>query len=333
MNKLILHNFRIHKDISFEFDSPVNLIIGANGIGKTSILEALYFLATTRSFRTSKDEDLINTETNDFVKVELIIDNTSYKIVLTNETKKVFINNNEINKFSDYIGAINTIVFSPSDIELIKGFPSDRRKFIDLFISSIDKEYLVNLIEYKKVIKDKNIFLKQEVHNYQLLDTYNELLSKYAKIITIKRHHYINLINSKLEDKYKIEYEPNFDELDEIESILKSKRNIEILNKISLYGTHKDDLIFKYENKDSKVYASQGQLRLLMINIKIAMLKIIQELKKDNIILLLDDIFSELDKDNTKLILDNIPNNCLVLITDTKQIKLKKGYKLIKLKG
>ncbi|MDR2828951.1 MAG: DNA replication and repair protein RecF [Acholeplasmatales bacterium] len=341
-NTLELINFRIHENIKLSFNKNIIFIYGNNGVGKTTILESIYFLSTTKSFKTSTETDMIMKD-KEYAKIIFHFNNNIYEIVISKKGKYILVNNKEVNKISDYIGLFNTVVFSPDDMELIKGEPKTRRKFIDTMYSQIDKEYLELLIRYKKMISQRNKLLKElslssyENRDFKVLDIIDYELSVCGIKIMEKRQYFLDLLNTHIKNyvnKYSvlITYVKSIKNENNYLEVLKNSRVLDINNLTTMYGIHKDDFIIKMNDIPAKNYSSQGEQRLLLINIKLALFQIIKDKTSNPTILLLDDIMSELDKDNQNLILSNIPVSDMVLISNSIKILNMKNIQEIELK-
>ena len=295
IKKIELKNIRLFENISFNFDKNIVIFIGLNATGKTTILESIYFTCLLKSPRTNNDMELIKFKTN--LGIIKLNTNKSYKIVLNNE-KKLFINDIEVKKFKDYVGMNNVVMFSPNDLDLVYSSPSVRRKFLDINISQISKQYLNNLNEYKKVLKLRNDILKSENIDKVLLDVTTNNLIKIAKEIIKFRYEFIKELNDNLvsigDEKIVIEYSPSTT-IKTIEEDYKKSLDLDIFNKMTNKGPHRDDIRFLIDNKLSD-YASQGQVRTIVLSIKLTLIKIIKKYKNNNPIILLDDVLSELDE-------------------------------------
>ena len=345
IKKITLLNFRNYEKEIINFDNKINIIIGDNAQGKTNILESIYFLALTKSYRTN-DVNLIKLDT-DFTKVkgELKVDRVSkeLEVFIGNESKIVKINSNIVKKISDYITNMNVILICPEDINILQGSPADRRNFLNIELSQISKNYLNKNNEFNKLLKIRNNYLKLMYQSFnkdtRYLDSITENLVDREIDIYIERNNFINLINEKVgeiyknitgRDNFKIVYKTNieinnFDKSNLREILLnkyKSSYQKEIEQGMTLYGPHRDDLEFYLDDKDIKVFGSQGQQKVAIIAMKLSEIEIFKKLTNSYPILLLDDIFSELDVKNRNKLITYINDDIQVIITsnDTKGI-------------
>ncbi len=357
LRKISLINFRNYKKVNINFDKNINIIIGDNAQGKTNILESIYFLALTKSYRT-QDMNLINKEC-EFTKVkgELKDDRVfkTLEIYLSNDEKKVSINSNKIKNISDYITNMNVILVSPEDINILQGSPQDRRNFLNIELSQLSKNYIKKYNEFNKILKIRNNYLKLMYQSSntdkRYLDSITENLIDREVDIYIERNNFISLINKNVEEIYKnitgrdsfrIVYKTNVEidnfEKDQIREILTKKYNSslnkEIEQGMTLYGPHRDDLEFYIGEDDIKTFGSQGQQKVAIIAIKLCEIEIFKNITNSYPVLLLDDIFSELDVKNRNKLITYINNDLQVIITsnDTKGIskKLLENAKIFK---
>ena len=264
--------------------------------------------------------------------------NSSFEITINNGKKKYKIDNNEIKKTSDYISNINIIIFYPEDLEIIKGSPGIRRKFLNLELSQLYNNYYRVLNDYNKLLKIRNEYLKKLQKNLIIDQNYFEIITEYliekAIFIYRARNKFINKINEYSNDifkeimnlsNFKINYKTNFEfkEFNEIEirKLLKSKYETEKNNEIrlgnTLYGPHRDDFEFTLDNNDLKSFGSQGQQRIAVLAIKLAEIEIFKNYSKTTPILLLDDVFSELDDQKKNNLLKYINSDIQTIITTT----------------
>ena len=348
IRKINLVNFRNIKKQQINFDKRINIFIGDNAQGKTNILESIYFLALTKSYRTN-DINLINKDVN-FTKVKgeikdnSIVKNLSVEI---NDNKKIVrLNNNEISKIADYITNLNVILVSPEDINILQGTPADRRNFLNIELSQLSKNYIKKYNEFNKILKIRNNYLKMlsnsSISDRRYLDSLTENLVEREIDIYQERNRFIEMINNNVSKIYedimglknfKIVYEPNIDidnyDSEYLKDVLTKKYNNslkkEIENGMTLYGPHRDDLIFLIDNDDIKLYGSQGQQKVAIIALKLSEIPIFREYTGTNPIILLDDIFSELDIKTRNKLINYIPDDIQIVVTsnDTKGINKK----------
>lgn len=339
IERLKLFHFRCFDNLEIEFGDKVNILVGNNAVGKTSIVEAIHYLGLVRSHRTNIDKELINfAYPSSFIKGNFKNDDKNLEILisLTDKGKKITMNNKPYNNISEYLGLINIVLFSPEDMELIKGSPATRRKFLDTTLSQIDNQYLNSSIKYRKLLKERNellkTFEKEENINLVLLDVYTKGLIAEAKVIINKRLEFINLINPLLGhktssitnevEKAMIIYEPSV-EMDKIESSFKESLKNDLFYKTTTKGPHRDDFIININNLNAALFCSQGQQRTAVLGIKLALAEYINK-KNKNMIIILDDVFSELDLNRQNEIIQLLNKNVQIFITTTSVENLSK---------
>lgn len=342
ITSLKLLNFRNFDKLELNFSKNKNIIIGNNGVGKTNIVESIFVLALTKSFRTSDDEILVNTN-NNLYKIEGNVKSTfisNYKIVYQDKVKVVKINNNKINRLCDYISNINVILFSFNDLKLIKDTPGTRRKLINLEISQLNNNYIVYLNYYNKILKQRNMYLKslyKKQVNYDYLEIIDRQLIDYGIKIFNIRSEFINDVNRKISKIYSnlggfdglnIFYKNDYENksIDELVNLYKKNIERDIMLGSTQIGIHRDDFLFSYKDKDIKNFASEGQQKSAIIAFKLAELEIFYEKNNDYPILILDDLFSELDLKKIEKILNYISYDIQTFITTTDLKKIKKSY-------
>lgn len=339
---LKLLNFRNYEKIEFAFSPQYNIIYGNNGSGKTNLIESIYVLALTKSFRGSVDKVLVMNN-KDVCRIEGTVWDkyeNKFRIIIKNDGKRVKINDTKIDKLSDYISKISVVLFNPDDLRFIKDSPSVRRKAINLEISQINNVYLKNLNMYNKLLKQRNMYLKTTNINAnsskEYLDILTSKLIDCGEKIYLSRLKYIGLLNERIGDIYfkicgisdlKLEYLSDFKGLDRDNMITKYKDNLNkdiILGKTSI-GVHHDDVRFKFNGYNVKDYGSEGQQKNAIIAYKLAELEIFYQVKGNYPILILDDLFSELDRFKINNILDLISDDIQTFITTTEIDKINKG--------
>lgn len=301
ITKIELKNFRKYKKININLNNNLVILVGPNACGKTTILEAIYMISKTKSHRTNDLKTIIK-DNEDFGIIN-IDSYKNYKMIISKEGKKVLINNIEYKKMSDFIGNIKAVLFSPNDLNLVYGSKSNRRLFIDLEMFIIDKNNILLLKNFKKILKERNELLKiYDDSKKVILDIITKELIDISKKIILARTNFIKELNEYFMKIHKnlynedveIRYLPNV-KLEEIDSIYEKKINYDILTKITNSGVHRDDYKFMINNVDSALYASQGQVRSIVLSLKLALFYMIKNKFNNDCILLLDDVFSELD--------------------------------------
>lgn len=349
LRKLKLVNFRNYRNFNINFQKNINIIIGDNAQGKTNILESIYTLALTKSYRTANDSNLVRLDQEKFIISGETKDNKIFKklsLEFYKGNKVVKINDNIVNKISDYIGNLYVILSSPDDLQMIKGSPADRRNFLNIEISQLSSNYIKKYNEFNKILKMRNDYLKllftNSLCDYNYLDILTNNLIDREIDIYIERNNFINKINDSITDIYrnitgiknlKILYETNIEFNNYEPSVMKKilldkyKKNQkrEISMGMTLYGPHRDDFTFLIDNNDIKIFGSQGQQKLAFIALKFSEIPIFEEKTNTKPIILLDDIFSELDKTKKNKLIQYIDNDYQVIITsnDTKDISKK----------
>lgn len=342
ITSLKLFNFRNFDTLELDFSRNKNIIIGNNGVGKTNIVEAIFVLALTKSFRTNDDNVLVK-ENNTLYKIEGNVKSSfinNYKVIYQDGVKVVKIDNNKINKFSDYISNINVILFSLNDLKLIKDTPSTRRKLINLEISQLNNTYVKYLNYYNKILKQRNSYLKTLYNrniNYEYLSIIDNQLIDYGLKIYDIRKKFIDEINRILPNIYtklggnndlNIYYKSDYESktLEELLDNYKTNVSKDINFGSTQLGIHRDDFIFSMNNQEIKNFASEGQQKNAVISFKLAELELFNDINKEYPILILDDLFSELDIKKVEKILSYISDDVQTFITTTDLKKVKKSY-------
>ncbi len=356
INKLKLINFRNYDDLELKLHEKLNIFIGNNAQGKTNIIEAIYIAGFGKSFRTSKDKDLIKMDRDKtYAKIEGMrkYGNISIELKFWDKKKKeIKINGMSITKLSDILGSINVVIFSPEDLKLIKEGPSERRKFIDREISHINKKYYYNLTSYNKVLNQRNNLLKKIQYNKKYINTidiWDEKLMEFGIEVILKRREFIGKINSlsrlmhrkitdgkeELEVKYldniKMDSKDKYEDIyEKYKTKLKKKLDKDIERGYTLIGPHKDDIGLYINNIDIRTFGSQGQQRTTALSLKLSEIEIAKGETGEYPILLLDDVMSELDSDRQNFLIKSLKNVQTFITTtdipDTMVPLVKEGY-------
>ena len=317
-----LNNYRNYEHLELDFDNNINILYGDNAQGKTNLLEACYYSAIGKSYKGSKDKDIVRFE-QDVLGINTVIgkNNRDYTIdIIINKNKKkiIKIDNVPIRKTSELLGLLNVILFSPEDLNIIKNGPSERRRFIDSELCQIDSIYLSDMINYNKVLNNRNKLLKEISVNNSLkdtLDVWDEQLINYGKSIIKRRREFINELKYYVKDKHLtisggkeeliINYEPNVDDIF-FEDELISKRDKDLRFTQTSVGPHRDDISFRINDIDMRKFGSQGQQRCCALSLKLSEIDIVKNIIKENPVLLLDDVLSELDSNRQKFLLNGL---------------------------
>ncbi len=322
IEKVSIRNFRNHQQLDINIEKPFVYIHGPNGSGKTSILESIYFCATTKSHRTSEETDMVK-RGEPFLQVKLKTDQNRYEIVMSKKGKRASINHVEKRRLSDYIGHLNVVMFAPEDLELIKGSPQTRRQFMDLEWMQLHKPYIRLLTTYRNILKQRNSLLKKIKieDDYTFLDILGEQLFETGLDIMNERKTMIERLNKRMKDVYSLftqhsidlVYEPDVTE-EAFKKHLKKHQKTDIMNQTTSAGPHRDDFSFIFNGHDAKHYASQGEQRLIVIALKLSLLKLIEEITTKPACLLLDDVLSELDPIKQALFLNQLPKGQQIIM-------------------
>ncbi|RKQ32981.1 DNA replication/repair protein RecF [Oceanobacillus halophilus] len=343
IERLDLRNYRNYEKLSISFDDKINVIIGENAQGKTNLMEAIYVLAFTKSHRTSHEKELIQWD-QEYAKIEGRVkkrnNSLPLEIVISSKGKKAKLNHLEQKRLSDYIGAINVVMFAPEDLTLVKGPPQIRRRFIDMELGQIQPTYIYHLGQYQRILKQRNNLLKQmqrrDKTDRTMLEVLSAQLIEHASIILEKRfiflellkkwaspiHHGISRGLEKLEIKYNATIEVSEAENKEKIDTIYTKKFQEIQEKeiergTTLIGPHRDDLKFQVNDKDVQTYGSQGQQRTTALSLKLAEIELINNEVGEYPILLLDDVLSELDDYRQSHLLNTIQGKVQTFVSTT----------------
>ena len=321
-----LKNFRNYDSLELDLAQGTNIFYGNNAQGKTNILEALYLCGTTKSHKGSKDKDMIRFgEDESHIRMMVKRDELSYKIDMhlrKNKAKGVAINGLPIRKAGELFGVVNLVFFSPEDLNIIKNGPGERRRFIDMELSQLDKIYLDCLINYNKVVNQRNSLLKEYAFSgrediISSLDIWDMQLVKYGNDVIKSREKFVKEINDLVKsihtklsgdrEQLEIIYEPCVKEQD-FESELVRVRDRDLKFKCTNIGPHKDDMCFLINGMDVRKYGSQGQQRTAALSLKLAEIELVKQIIHDTPVLFLDDVLSELDSRRQNFLLDSIGN-------------------------
>ena len=313
LKNLSLLNYKNFESQNFEFDGNINCFVGSNGVGKTNALDAIYHLSfgksyfnpvATQNIRHGEDYFVVDGLFEKLERQERVV------VSLKKGQKKIIKRNGKVyDKFSDHLGFIPLVIISPADRDLIIEGSDTRRKFIDSVISQSDKKYLNNLINYNKVLSQRNALLKyfalNNTFNNQTLEVYNEQLQGYGTEIFKTRHTFLETFIPIFQSRYEaissgsevvnLSYKSDLYE-GELEQLLKNSINKDRSLQYTSVGIHKDDLNFEIETYPIKKFGSQGQQKSFLVALKLAQFDFIKHESGVTPLLLLDDIFDKLDE-------------------------------------
>lgn len=336
LQHLSLKTFRNYKETKIDFNPKLNVFLGRNAQGKTNMLEAIYFLALTRSHRTRTDKNLIHFDEEQLHLSGLVQKQTGsipLEIELTQKGHVTKVNHLKQARLSDYVGHMNVVLFAPEDLQLIKGAPSVRRKFIDMELGQIKPIYLSDLTNYNHILKQRNTYLKSaqtidetflSVLDDQLVDygcrVMNHRLDFIKKLESFGRKKHFELSNQieelsiAYQSSVKIADKENLSESFKI--ALEKSRSRDLFKKNTGVGPHRDDISFYINGMDAS-FGSQGQHRSLVLSIKLAEIELMESITTESPILLLDDVMSELDNTRQLKLLETISHSIQTFITTT----------------
>lgn len=330
IKKITLKNFRNHDTLILDIKKPFVYIHGENGAGKTSVLESIYFCSTTKSHRTSDEKELIKKE-QPFAQVVIKDDDQIYEVVISKFGKRTKINHVEKRKISEFVGHLSVVIFAPNDLELIKGSPSQRRNFMDFELLQVDKRYLHDLNQYKQILKQRNSLLKKVdiKDDYTFLNILGDQLYEVGVKLIEQRSKFINELNELFIKNYKkfsmhdvnLVYKPDLD-IKNFKKHLDKQQKQDILYQTTLAGPHRDDFFIGFKGFDSKSYASQGETRLIVIALKLALLDWIESKTNRKVVLLLDDVLSELDQEKQQIFLKSLPKQHQIIMNSVMPIEM-----------
>ncbi|UII55968.1 DNA replication/repair protein RecF [Cytobacillus spongiae] len=343
IEQLKLRSYRNYEQLDIEFENKVNVILGENAQGKTNVMESIYVLAMAKSHRTSNDKDLIRWD-EEYAKIEGRVEkqhgSLPLQLVISKKGKKAKCNHIEQQRLSQYVGNLNVVMFAPEDLHLVKGSPQVRRRFIDMEIGQVSPVYLHDMGQYQKILQQRNHYLKllqtKKQTDLTMLDILTEQFIETAVKIIAKRYEFLHLLQewakpihegiSRGLENLRIEYKPSVDVLEDQDlskmiTIYEEKfgkiKKREIERGVTMFGPHRDDLVFYVNDRDVQTFGSQGQQRTTALSLKLAEIELIHSEIGEYPILLLDDVLSELDDYRQSHLLNTIQGRVQTFVTTT----------------
>ncbi|NLY62885.1 MAG: DNA replication/repair protein RecF [Erysipelothrix sp.] len=337
INNISLSNFRSYSKLNLNLSNNINVLIGKNGQGKTNLLESIYFISNIRSHRTKNDLDLIK-KGQEYSRIIVNKSNnnkdTNLTCIIHQDGKYFSIDNNPIKKTSEMLGIINTVLFYPTETTLFTDSPAIRRNFFDVEIGKVSSIYLSNFQSFNKILKDRNRILKADKVDTLLLEILTNQLIPVQIEINRRRKILIDFINQNIA-KYldllldeafpiTINYRSSITGLDtnDLIDLYKKSEKKDQLYRNTSEGIHRDDYEIYSNDIEIDKFLSQGQIRIVLLAIKLVIVDFIYEKTKETPILLLDDVMSELDINNQMNLLNAIPDYVQTIITTTEQSKI-----------
>ncbi|GMX67345.1 DNA replication/repair protein RecF [Paenibacillus elgii] len=342
LKRLSLQHYRNYDQMEFQTDNMVNIIVGPNAQGKTNLLESIFVLALTKSHRTHQDKELIRWNASSTLlhaEVEKRYGTVQLDLSISQQGKKAKVNGLEQKKLSNFIGALNVVMFAPEDLEIVKGSPGVRRRFLDMEIGQVYPSYLHDLSQYNKILQQRNNYLKQLFSSpgkASMLDVWNEQLMQFGVKIMKKRQSFIKKLQAWAEkihagitngsEQLRIDYDCALSHALEQEDAvlfdhfmikLSQVKDQELRRGVSLVGPHRDDLRFYINDKEVQTFGSQGQQRTTALSLKLAEIELIREEVGEYPLLLLDDVLSELDRYRQTQLIETFQRKVQTFITTT----------------
>lgn len=352
LTNLQLQNFRNYESVQLEFTDGVHVFIGENAQGKTNLMESIYALAMTKSHRTTNDKELIGWN-KEFATIKGTVEKTTTKTNLelqfSKKGKIAKVNYLEQKRLSSYLGNLNVILFAPENLTLVKGSPQNRRKFVDMELGQMSSLYLYDLVEYNRVLKQRNTYLKQLAIKKKQPDEYlevlSEMLSELASKIVFHRLDFMKQLEALAipihdqlslgREKFSVSYQATIPLEDGITASqmkeiyidqFKKNQTREADQATTLIGPHRDDLIFYLNEVPVQTYGSQGQQRSTVLSLKLAEIELMKLSTGEYPLLLLDDVLSELDDDRQTHLIKAIENKVQTFITTTSLDGIKQQF-------
>lgn len=344
LHALSLADFRNYEKLDFRPSEGLNVLLGPNAQGKSGILEAIYVLATSKSHRTSHDADMIRIG-QQMAKVHGDIKRTarndvSLEIILSrSDSKTVKINTVRHPRIGDIVGQLNAVIFSSSDLDMVKGEPSRRRRFLNLEISQVSPQYVYSLGRCKRVLEQRNNLLK-DIRSGTAKSTglavWDRQLAEYAASVITRRERFIGLLResavriysllTQQSERLEIAYRPSPEEAlgrgeqeigEMLTSLMASRTDADIARGSTLIGPHRDEVLLTVNGMPLREYGSQGQQRTAALSLKLAEVDLIERAVGEAPVALLDDVMGELDETRRRQVLSLVLGRCQTLVTTT----------------
>ncbi|MEW6243830.1 MAG: DNA replication/repair protein RecF [Bacillota bacterium] len=342
IEKLVLKDFRCYSYLEFSPSDSVTVLYGSNGTGKTSILEAISYLATTRSHRTSKDSELVKWGASGFALSALVIKHGRRSSIdmryAEGRGREITLDGTYGKKAGEILGKLNAVRFSPEDLDIIKGGPAHRRRFLDMEISQMAEGYYSTLLQYNRALLQRNAVLKMDASTRtrrELLPAWDHQLIQFGLRLISERVSFIRELDGHAADIHRristgkerlaLQYccslgtPPGADVPDvrQYEEALNSSTEEDLIKRSTSVGPHRDDIMILTNGYDIRTYGSQGQQRTAAMAIRIAQVNVVENFTGETPALLLDDVSSEIDASRQEMLMDELTDRCQTIITCT----------------
>ncbi|MBR0507659.1 MAG: DNA replication/repair protein RecF [Clostridia bacterium] len=333
---LELHRFRNYLDLELCPEPGLNVLTGLNAEGKTNVLESIFLCALGRSHRTPHDAELLMDGQPDG-SVALALDtrggSRTIRIeLIRGDRKRVYLDEAPLSRSGELMGCLNVVMFSPEDLQLVKDGPQERRRFLDMELSQLKPAYYYTLQQYNQALKSRNLLLKEESVPYDMIELWDEQLSKLGAMIMQNRAAFVeelsnnaHTLHAKMSGTKEIletVYQPtvpvqDFDALREtLTDQLAERLERDVFRGFTSVGPHRDDLGLFLNGRDLRIYGSQGQQRTAALSLKLSEIDLVRRVRGERPVLLLDDVFSELDAERQARLLE-VVSDCQTFVTCT----------------
>ncbi len=329
LQHMTCQGFRCLGTIDFHPEGGINILRGGNAQGKTSVLEALLFVATSKSHRTNQESELVRHGGEGF-RIQAQVARADRAVCLESTcwhgAKRVKVNGVAQSRVSDILGRVNVVFFSPEEITLVKGGAAFRRRFMDMALSQVDKGYLSRLQQYRQALRQRNELLRASNPDPDMLGVWDEQLVKHGQALMAARVSFAALLAERASEVYRriavqeameVHYEPNIPADTDFLAQLEKGRANDIKRRVTMRGPHRDDLAFSVCGRSARRYASQGQQRTAVLAVKLAEMALVKERTGEYPILLLDEVLSELDACRVQRLFEAIGEGVQCLLTTT----------------
>jgi recF protein len=345
LKKISLVNFKNYRQAQFAFSGRITGICGPNGVGKTNLLDAIYYCCFTRSYFSKSDSQHVHTGEAGFrIEAHFEKDGQPLEVVcILRETgrKEFLVQHEPVSRFADHIGRLPCVIIAPDDVQLITGASEDRRRLLDALLSQLDAAYLRQLIDYNKVLQQRNSLLKSMAEkrtvNIPLLQVYDEQLVRLGEQIFQKRKTFLQEFIPQVYACYKqiagveepisLSYESQLLQTP-FDQLLVNLRDKDLITQRTHGGIHRDDIVVRLKEQPFKSIASQGQRKSLLFALKLAEFETLKTANRFPPLLLLDDVFEKLDENRMHNLLTRVcvENNGQLFITDTHEERIRKHF-------